>query len=116
MSELTNLNYISRMELLDTLKVLPSGSDSTRQIATVLNGTPLVMGGSSEDDIFDIQFDHATLEAIAYAVEQYADEVAAPYVETIEEGTNKASEDRSFQYWQALCERWGYLELMQPGQ
>ena len=62
--------------------------------------------------IFDIQFDRGTLEAIAYSLEQYAYELAEPYVVSVEEGTNETSDDRSFQYWQVLSERWSYLELM----
>ena len=112
MHELNNLNLITRLELLDTLKVLPSGCVPGRQIAALLNGVPSEKASRSENDIFDIQFDRGTLEAIAYSVEQYAYDLAEPYVVTVEEGTNETSDDRSFQYWQVLSERWSYLELM----
>ena len=112
MTDMTNLNLITRLELLDTLKVLPSGSEPGRQIALLLNGVPDETAKRPDNDIFDIQFDQPTLEAIAYSVEQYAYDLAESYVEAIEEGTNKSAEDRSFQYWQVLCERWSYLELM----
>lgn len=112
MNDITNLNLITRLELLDTLKVLPSGSEPGRQIASLLNGVPDKTAIQPDNDIFDIQFDQSTLEAIAYSVEQYAYDLAESYAEAVEEGTNKSSEDRSFQYWQVLCERWSYLELM----
>ena len=112
MANLNNLNLITRLELLDTLKVLPSGSLPGRQIAALLNGVPTETASRSENDIFDIQFDRGTLEAIAYSLEQYAYELAEPYVVSVEEGTNETSDDRSFQYWQVLSERWSYLELM----
>ncbi|MFN3236913.1 MAG: hypothetical protein ACE37D_07625 [Pseudomonadales bacterium] len=107
-----NLNHISRLELLDTLKVLPSGSTAGQAIAELLNAPPLVTSQHSEDDIFDIQFERNILESIAYEIEQYAFERAGPYVEAVQDGTNSSGEDRSFQYWQTLSERWSYLELM----
>ncbi|MDA7773340.1 hypothetical protein N8993_04015 [Pseudomonadales bacterium] len=112
MNDNNNLNLITRLELLDTLKVLASGNPAGIQITALLNGTPSETATRSENDIFDIQFDRDTLETIAYAVEQYAYALAEPYVGSVEEGTNKTSDDRSFQYWQVLSERWSYLELM----
>lgn len=112
MADPNNLNLITRLELLDTLKVLPSGSVAGQQIAALLNAEPSEAANQPDNDIFDIQFGHTTLEDIAYAVEQFSFAEAQPYVKSIEEGANQPSEDRSFQYWQALSERWGYLELM----
>lgn len=112
MTDMNNLNLITRLELLDTLQVLPSGSEPARQIAALLNGLPVESTDRSENDIFDILFDRETLETIAYAVEQYAYDRAKPYAVSVEKGTNKSADDRSFQYWQGLSERWSYLELM----
>ena len=103
------------MELLDTLKVLPSGeanSLASKQITDLLNSTPVKQAKHSQDDVFDIQFERDVLEVIAYAVEQYAYDRAEPYVVSIEEGTDKPEDARSFEYWQVLSERWSYLELM----
>lgn len=109
-----NLNHISRLELLDTLKVLPSSSTGTKVIAGLLNKPPLEQASQSDNDIFhiDISFTREILEDIAYAVEQYAYDRAGPYVEAVEDGSNTGADDRSFQYWQVLSERWSYLELM----
>ncbi len=112
MDDIYNLNLITRLELLDTLKVLSSGNPAGLQITTLLNGEPSETGVRSENDIFDIQFDRDTLETIAFEVEQHAYALAEPYVGSVEEGTNEKSDDRSFQYWQVLSERWSYLELM----
>ena len=63
-----NLNLISRMELLDTLKVLPSGEANTpasKQITDLLNSTPVKQAKHSQDDVFDIQFERDVLGAIA---------------------------------------------------
>ena len=109
--QINNLNLITRLELLDTLKVLASGNPAGLKITALLNGAPSETAINSENDIFDIQFDRDTLETIAYAVEQHAYALAEPYVGSVD-GTNKASDDRSFQYWQVLSERWSYLELM----
>ena len=107
-----NLNLISRMELLDTLKVVPSGTVAAKQITGLLNSEPQDRGEHSQDDVFDIQFEREVLEVIAYAVEQYAYDHAEPYVVALEEGNDKPEDARSFQYWQVLSERWSYLELM----
>ena len=112
MADPDNLNLITRLELLDTLKVLPSGSEPGQEIAALLNAAPSETANQPDNDIFDIQFSRPTLEFIAYAVEQFAYEKAEPYVASIEEGENTGADDRSFQYWQALSERWSYLELM----
>ena len=112
MDTVENLNWITRTELLDTLKVVPSGSDAAQQLAQLLNGDCLKRGHSSGEDIFDIQFEREVLEEIAYAVEQYAYDQAGDYVELVEDGNNTDHQDRSFYYWQALSERWAYLELM----
>jgi hypothetical protein len=84
-----NLNLITRLELLDTLKVLASGNQAGIQITALLNGTPSETAIRSENDIFDIQFDRDTLETIAYAVEQYAYALAEPYVGSVEKGPIK---------------------------
>lgn len=112
MTDEGNLNLITRLELLDTLKVLPSGSEAGQEIAVLLNAAPAESANAPDNDIFDIQFSRKTLEFIAYEVEQFAYEKAEPYVASIEEGENTKADDRSFQYWQALSERWSYLELM----
>ena len=107
-----NLNLITRLELLDTFNVLPSGSVSGQQIAELLNGLPSQSATQPDNDVFEILFDRPTLEVIAFAVEQYAYERAEAYAASVEEGQNKEADDRSFFYWQALSERWGYLEIM----
>lgn len=109
-----NLNHITRLELLDTLRLLNSGSSGALEIATLLGTTPLAAGTTPDNDTFNIGevFTREMLEDIAYTVEQYAFDRAGPYVEAVEEGSNDSGDDRSFQYWQVLSERWSYLELM----
>ncbi len=109
-----NLNHISRLELLDTLKLLISGSRGAIEVAKLLGQPPLVRGSQPDHDLFNIgtDFSREMLEEIAYAVEQYAYDRAGPYVEAVAEGSNDDQQDRSFQYWQVLSERWSYLELM----
>ena len=109
-----NLNHISRLELLDTLKLLSSGSGGALAIADLLGQGPLIRGSKSDHDLFNIStsFSREMLEDIAYAVEQYAFDQAAPFVEAVEDGNFDQKQERSFQYWQILSERWSYLELM----
>ena len=54
MNDNNNLNLITRLELLDTLKVLASGNPAGIQITALLNGTPSENAIRSENDIFDI--------------------------------------------------------------
>ena len=112
MNSKVNLNLFARTELLDTLKILPSGSLGGYEIAMLLNGMPYERGEGSDTDVFEVTFDRAVLESIAFGIEEYTFERAADYIVAVEEGDNKKEQDRSFQYWQELCERWSFLELM----
>lgn len=109
-----NLNHISRLELLDTLKLLNSGSEGALEISDLLGQGPIIRGSKPDLDLFNIStnFSREMLEDIAYAVEQYAYDRAEPFVEAVEDGSFNQQQERSFQYWQILCERWSYLELM----
>ena len=107
-----NLNLFARSELLDTLKILSSGSVGGHQIAMLLNGNLYERGDGSSADVFEVKFDRAALESIAFGIEEYTFERAEHYIVAVQDGDNQKEQDRTFQYWQELCERWCYLELM----
>lgn len=37
--------------------------------------------------------------------------MAQDYASKVEQGANTENDDKSFQYWQQLQEKWGYLEM-----
>lgn len=110
--ETENLNLITRRELLDSQKQLDPKGAAAMFINALLMGEPRETSSDSRYDVFEIDFQRDTLEEIAYAVEQHAWEMAEGYVVEVEDDTSDEMGSARFYYWQALSERWHYLEMM----
>ena len=110
--ERQNLNLFTRCELLDTLKLIDSGLPAATCLQQTLAKSPL--SESSEDpgnDQFIVEYELDAIEAIAIEVESYAWNVAEVYSMKLEQQEADERDVAQFNYWQALCEKWGYLEL-----
>ena len=107
-----NLNLFTRRELLDTLKLIDSGLKAANSLQQTLASAPHIEipEGAGEDQ-FLVEYDLEIIETIAIEVESYAWNVAEVYSAGLEQQDVSEGDAARFNYWQGLCEKWGYLEL-----
>ena len=110
--EIENLNHMTRLELSSTLKTLEPESQAAQSLVELMAGIPLHHGPEPGEDIFNIELTPQLIEDISFAIEQYTYGLAEDYTAAMDDGGALDSERVSFFYWQALNEKWGYLEVM----
>jgi len=106
---------MTRRELLDSLARIDSAAAAGEYLRKMLQQVPYETAVDTRYDIFEIDFNHATIEEISFAVEQYAWELAENHAVAVEEDDVGEMEAARFYYWQGLSEKWHYLELMVDG-
>ncbi|MBO6558604.1 MAG: hypothetical protein JJ934_12700 [Pseudomonadales bacterium] len=104
-----NLNLMTRRELIDTMKHLKG--EAFMQMKELLRGEPHVSGIDANLDLFLITLDASTISDISYSLESYTWDLAEVYAQKVEAQANTQEDDENHLYWQALHEKWGYLEM-----
>lgn len=107
-----NLNLMTRKELDSTLGLLPATSDAAGAIADLMAAPAEAKGIRAELDTFEVLFAPDIIEDISYTVEQYSYAIAERYVAKLENEAQTDDDDREHFFWQALHEKWAYLEVM----
>jgi hypothetical protein len=110
--ESVNLNLMTRRELTDSLARLDASASASEQLREMLGQDPLEVAVDKRYDVFEVDFDHATIEEISFAMEQYSWEMAENHAVAVEEDEVGEMDSARFYYWQGLSEKWHYLELM----
>jgi hypothetical protein len=110
--ESVNLNLMTRRELMDSLARLDPAASACDELNEMLLREPHEAAADRRYDTFEVDFNHATIEQISFAMEQYAWELAENHVVAVEEDDVGELQSARFYYWQGLSEKWHYLELM----
>lgn len=107
-----NLNLMTRRELTSAQGLMTASSLGGKAIGTLLETQPETRGIRPELDVFEVMFAPESIEDISFAVEQYSFAIAERYAVKLEDGRQNSNDDDQHFFWQALHEKWAYLEIM----